>query len=1208
VDYSGERFIPQHADPNDEIAVEHQQRYHAVSNLVRGKTVLDAGSGEGYGAHRLAETAARVVGMDISLETVKHAIARYQRPNLQYQVGSADALPFPDRMFDIVVSFEVIEHLEESLQTAFLREARRVLKENGVLVISTPNRAVYTDEANQHNQFHKHEFYVEEFESFLREVFRHISLFAQGWYLSSALLKTRSANLQNLDFPDSAELSPKYVVALCGARETVETADLACVVIDRGRRFERMRTRILELQTEITAKNAWAATLEYELAGARKRIVELQEEIVQRNDWAAVLEEDLAGSRARVGELQSEISEKNSWNAHLGQEIEGLRGRIVGLQSEVAEKNSWAASLEGEIALTRARISELQAEIDGKNLWIVSLEKDLGSVRKRVVELQEEIKTKDDWASSLEQQIRNLEAVLTHYKTQSEVLESRHKTQSEVFESRLSRVSAQNESLLNIAKSREAELTLLRGELDLIKQSDFWKVASRYWRLRDRLLPLGSRRRRLLKRSFGFLKPGKRMPAPTEGAPQRAEKDPSQIEAGPAAEDRTADGIISGVDAKPVAWKKLDFATVETPRVSILIPAFNQWEFTYRCLQSILHTMAGLDCEIILADDGSSDATVNAGDYLSGVRILRDGKNRGFLGNCNWAADQARGEYLYVLNNDTELRPEALQALVSLLDCDGTVGMVGSKLVFPDGRIQEAGGIVWADASAWNFGRGQDASLPAYNYVKEVDYVSGASFMIRRTLWREIGGFDDQYAPAYCEDSDLAFEVRKRGYKVVYQPQSVVVHHEGVSHGTDVSSGFKAHQVRNTGTLKAKWATVLSRHFPNGTDVFHARDRSAGKKTILIVDHYVPHFDRDAGSRTMWSFIQAFLGMGLNVKFLGDNFFAHQPYTDVLQQSGVEVLVGPWFGEHWPEWLEENGHHIDFVLLNRPHIAPKYLRPVRAHTKARILFYVHDLHYLRESHLAQIQGDAAGMARAEKTKAEERRLMSQMDVILSCSDTEAAILREMCPDVAVHYVPPYSVDVDMAWDFQAARRSGLLFVGGFGHPPNGDGVLWFVREIWPAVQAQLPGTIFSIAGSDPPEEIRALASDRVQVLGFVTDERLKELYSASRLVVVPLRYGAGVKGKTVEAMAYGVPLVCTKWGVEGMPGIEECMDPRQCSGSMAEAIAGLYNDDARLKEISMRERTYVAHHFTIERIRAAFVRVVDPCMKDAETHCEDSAR
>ena len=147
--------------------------------------------------------------------------------------------------------------------------------------------------------------------------------------------------------------------------------------------------------------------------------------------------------------------------------------------------------------------------------------------------------------------------------------------------------------------------------------------------------------------------------------------------------------------------------------------------------------------------------------------------------------------------------------------------------------------------------------------------------MIRADLWREIGGFDELYAPAYCEDSDLAFEVRRHGCRVVYQPQSVVTHFEGISNGTDVEgTGLKRYQKVNQEKFRKKWADELKKQSVNtgDPDPFKARDRSQEKKCVVVIDHYVPTWDRDAGSKTTFQYLKMFLKKGFNVKFIGDNF------------------------------------------------------------------------------------------------------------------------------------------------------------------------------------------------------------------------------------------------------------------------------------------------------------------------------------------------
>jgi glycosyltransferase involved in cell wall biosynthesis len=261
-------------------------------------------------------------------------------------------------------------------------------------------------------------------------------------------------------------------------------------------------------------------------------------------------------------------------------------------------------------------------------------------------------------------------------------------------------------------------------------------------------------------------------------------------------------------------------------------------------------------------------------------------------------------------------------------------------------------------------------------------------------------------------------------------------------------------------------------------------------------------------------------------------------------------------------------------------------------TKAKVLYYGHDLEYLREAKRAEIENDDELRRHAETLKVSEQQTMDRMDVVLTCSHSEAATIRELCPSVHVECIPPYAVSVDRTAVFSKKERSGLLFVGGFSHKPNVDAVNTFMRDVWPAIQRAIPGVIFSIAGSNPPPEVLALAGDNVRVLGFVSDAELHELYRTARLTVVPLRYGAGVKGKTVEAMAYGVPVVGTALAFEGMEDIAFYLHPLQQTEPMHRAVIDLYDNDAALKSISARQREFVQGRFSLDAIAAAFNRAI----------------
>ncbi|MGO4972015.1 glycosyltransferase [[Clostridium] aminophilum] len=642
------------------------------------------------------------------------------------------------------------------------------------------------------------------------------------------------------------------------------------------------------------------------------------------------------------------------------------------------------------------------------------------------------------------------------------------------------------------------------------------------------------------------------------------------------------------IGAEYRTYGKIRLPYYENPMVSIVIPVYNQIHYTYLCLQSILEHTTDVTYEVIIADDVSKDATEHLTEFVENVVICRNATNQGFLRNCNNAAKSARGKYVMFLNNDTQVTEGWLSSLVNLIESDDSIGMVGSKLVYPDGRLQEAGGIIWSDGSGWNYGRLDDSDKPEYNYVKDVDYISGAAILLSTELWKEIGGFDDRFAPAYCEDSDLAFEVRRHGKRVVYQPLSKVIHFEGVSNGTDVNgTGLKRYQVENSRKLKEKWKDVFARQCENtgNPDPFRARERSMGKPMILVVDHYVPTYDRDAGSKTTFQYLKMFIQEGFQVKFLGDNFLHEEPYTTALQQMGIEVLYGAEYETGIWDWLEKHQNDIAVAYLNRPHIATKYVDFIAEHTNISMIFYGHDLHFMRLYREYELSGDVKKRTESEYWKSVEFTLMHKVAISYYPSQVEIDAIHAQDPEIPARAITAYVYDEfkeKLNLDFE--KREGLLFVGGFAHPPNADAVLWFMDHVWPRIHEALPEVKFHIVGSKATDEIKALhdPENGVIVEGFVSEERLGELYETTRIDVVPLRYGAGVKGKVVEALYNGMPIVTTSVGAEGIPEVETVLRVEDEPAAFADAVVKLYRDPETLARMAQGTQDYVKKNFSTE--------------------------
>ncbi|HEY4774087.1 MAG TPA: glycosyltransferase family 2 protein, partial [Xanthobacteraceae bacterium] len=428
-------------------------------------------------------------------------------------------------------------------------------------------------------------------------------------------------------------------------------------------------------------------------------------------------------------------------------------------------------------------------------------------------------------------------------------------------------------------------------------------------------------------------------------------------------------------------FPKLAFPAVRSPTVSVVIPCHNNWKATYHCLTALKFAHSEATFEVIIVDDGSTDETATLEAMVKGVKVVRNASALGFVHACNRGAAAARGRFIAFLNNDTEVTGRWLDEMALLFETYPSVGLVGSKLLFPDGRLQEAGGVVWQSGNPTNYGRLENPEDPRFCYVRQIDYASGASIMVDRAVWKTVGGFSEIFAPAYFEDTDLAFKIRAAGYATLYAPHSVVYHFEGLSSGPATSGGMKRFQEVNRPKFKQTWARAYRSAGIEGENIDLEKDRNIARRCLMI-DYQIPRPDLDAGSYAAIQEIRLLQSLGYKVTFLPQNTLYLGGYVSLLQRLGVEVVYAP-FALGVAEFLSRRGAEFDLIYITRYAVARAVIDDAREHSpRAKIVLNVADLHFLRELRAALPARQPDEMRRVELIREEELDAIRRVDLAL----------------------------------------------------------------------------------------------------------------------------------------------------------------------------------------------------------------------------------
>ncbi|HEY8574109.1 rhamnan synthesis F family protein [Phenylobacterium sp.] len=593
---------------------------------------------------------------------------------------------------------------------------------------------------------------------------------------------------------------------------------------------------------------------------------------------------------------------------------------------------------------------------------------------------------------------------------------------------------------------------------------------------------------------------------------------PAEAAAAPGEAQRKAafrDLCREELDAFLASGERLTLPTSTTPEVSVLLVLFNQAELTYQCLRSLAFAL-DRPSEVIVLDNASSDRTSDLLDRLDGVRVIRSPENLHFLRGVNLAAGEAKGEALLLLNNDTRVRPGSVAAACSRLEQEPDLGAVGGKIVLLDGTLQEAGSIIWRDGSAVGHGRGADPWQPDFQFRRDVDYCSAAFLMVRRDLFERLGRFDEAFAPAYYEETDLCMRIRGAGFRVAYDPAIEVLHFEFGS--SESSAAALELQSRHRDRFVERHRAVLdAEHLPPQAPQLDARIRPPPKRRLLIVEDQVPYRHLGAGYPRANELLHAAHAAGWFVTFY-PAFHPDADWTTAYAAVPPDVEIAAERGrENLAQFMHERVGFYDAAIVSRPHNMEPFARALRQVpqflTRDRIIYDAEAIFAARDA-----KGSPAAVAA-------ELALARDTAAVFAVNAAEAASFRAAgCGNVRVL---GHGIEAQPSRTGFAPRRD-VLFVGALDedNSPNSDSLVFFVGEVMPKLD-RLIGTdwVLKVAGRSAAPTVQALASPRVQLLGMVPD--LAPLYGKARLFIAPTRFAAGTPMKVHEAAARGLPVVAT---------------------------------------------------------------------------------
>ncbi|MCK2245186.1 MULTISPECIES: glycosyltransferase [unclassified Crossiella] len=620
------------------------------------------------------------------------------------------------------------------------------------------------------------------------------------------------------------------------------------------------------------------------------------------------------------------------------------------------------------------------------------------------------------------------------------------------------------------------------------------------------------------------------------------------------------------------------------PRVTFVLVSYNGKDMLTSCLDTLAEHTPG-PYEVVVVDSASPDGT---GEWLeanlTGATVLRMPENLGFGAGCNLGVQHARTELICFLNADVEVTPGWFEPLLARLDATPAAAAVGSVLVFPDGRLQEAGSVIGGDGWSRGWGDGDVDLSPLY--PRSADYSSAACLLMRRRAFWETGGFSPEFHIAYFEDTDLQFHLRSLGWQIWVEPASQVRH---IRHGSSTTPRAIELSTINHEVFVRRWPEALATRPPavgvheHPHRLWWLRDQQAPYRVLLTADQ-VPDPSQGQGAQRAWAVIQYWRQANPEAAI---TVLATHGEATALRVTGVEVSIV----DNPTAWGRDRAGLYDVIVALSARGFPLAEEVARTQPQAIRLFDTQTFQHREAERRFSVLPDASARrhcaTEAATWREAEQKALTWAELSTVGGTAELDWATRHAPQATLR-LAPYPVHPTPA-PAGPDRREGLLFYGAFAATATSNEVAarTLITEVLPLLDAPR----LRIIGAHAPAALRAPGVD---VIGWVPDPA--PYLCTARVLVNPAVSGAGTQTKLLDAMAHGLPFVTTALGAEGIPlGDLRGHLIAESPAELAELTQRLLDDDAKWTAIQATLLELAATHFTEARFGNAMAEVLIHC-------------